>query len=47
MADFAMMLNGKQKENDFYHDPFEVIMTNLLYDTHPSPHGVTNVDNES
>ena len=26
MADFAIMLNGKQKENDFHHDPFEVIL---------------------
>ena len=27
MADFVIMLNGKQEENDFHHGPFEVILT--------------------
>ena len=46
MADFAIMLNGKQEENYFHHDPFEVIITHLTYDAYLSPHTVINVGNE-
>ena len=41
------MLHGKQKDNDFSHEPFEVIIAKLTHISHPLPHGVINVENKN
>ena len=46
MEDFSIMLDAKQKENEFFHNPFQVIITNLTYNSHPLPHGFIDVDNK-
>ena len=47
MGDFAIILDENQKENDFCNNPFEVIITNLIYISHHLPHGVIDVGDET
>ena len=44
MGDFAIMFHANQKENEFSHDPFEVIIANLTHISHPLPYGVIDVE---
>ena len=47
MGDFSIMLRAKHKRNDFSHDPFEVIITNLSHISHPLPRGLIDVGDKT